>query len=57
LVSAGLTTSNGEGRRLLIQGGIKVNQEKVTDLQYIFNSAGEFLVQAGKRKFIKLVLA
>ncbi len=57
MVSAGLTASNGEGRRLLTQGGVKVNQEKVGDFQYTFSTTGEFLVQAGKRRFAKIIVS
>jgi tyrosyl-tRNA synthetase len=53
IVEAGLVASNSEARRMLEQGGIKVNQEKVesTDVQL---KPGD-IIQVGKRKFVKVV--
>jgi len=56
LTLGGLAESGGEARRLLQQGGIKINQEKVTDGQKMFTAGSSFIVQAGKRKFKKLTL-
>ena len=36
LVKCGLAASKGEGRRLVQQGGISVNDEKVTDFATMF---------------------
>lgn len=53
IVEAGLVASNSEARRMLEQGGVKVNQEKVesTDVQL---KPGD-IIQVGKRKFVKVV--
>jgi len=55
LVNTGLAASKGEARRLIEQGGVKVNGEKAS------NSAAEVavadestLLQVGKRKFVKV---
>lgn len=56
MTQAGLTKSNGEARRLLDQGGVKINQQKVSDPQFHFTKAGEYLIQAGKRRFVKVIL-
>lgn len=56
LTLGGLAESGGEARRLLQQGGIKIDQEKVTDGQQMFMAGSSFIVQAGKRKFKKLTL-
>ncbi len=56
LTLADLAESGGEARRLLQQGGIKIDQEKVTDGQKMFNAGSSFIIQAGKRKFKKLTL-
>jgi tyrosyl-tRNA synthetase len=53
IVKAGLAASNSEARRLLDQGGIKVNQQKVTDATVKLKKND--LVQVGKRRFVKLV--
>lgn len=56
LTSVGLVESGGEARRLLQQGGIKIDQEKVSDGQQMFLPGSQILVQAGKRKFKKVCL-
>lgn len=54
---AGLTNSVGDARRMIDQGGVKVNGEAVPAKEY--NVAPETLtgavVQVGKRKFVRLV--
>ncbi len=50
-----LTPSKSELRRLVKQGGVKVNSEKVDDLANV-NASGELVVQIGKKKFIKIIV-
>lgn len=54
---AGLTNSTGDARRMIDQGGVKINGEAVAAKSY--NVAPELLkdavVQVGKRKFVRLV--
>jgi len=52
-----LTSSKGEARRLIQGGGIKIDSEKVTDtnLKIMFNGKESLVLQAGKRKFAKLI--
>ena len=56
---AGLTPSNGEARRLVIQGGAEVNGEKVTDFRKVFSTDdlkdGAFLLKSGKKKFMRVI--
>lgn len=47
--------STGEGIRLIKQGGVTVNNEKWTDPDKDF-SPGEYLIKAGKRRFLKLII-
>jgi tyrosyl-tRNA synthetase len=56
--SIGFAPSNGEARRLVQQGGVSLNGETVTDIQYeIELSAGEEMVlKVGKRKFGRLTV-
>ena len=53
---SGLTKSNTEARTLVNQGGVKVNQEKVTDTKMAFYARGEYVIQAGKRNFRKIII-
>lgn len=56
LVSSGLAPSKSEARRLLDQGGVKVNQEVVKQEQKIdHRKNSRLLLQVGKRKFVRLV--
>ena len=55
LTQTGLTESNGEARRLIKQGGISINGIKITDENYEINSGEEFIIKAGKRKFLKVI--
>ncbi len=55
LCDAGLVASNGEARRLIQQGGVKINGEKATDPDAEISSAGELVLQAGKRRFARII--
>lgn len=56
---AGLTNSNGEARRLVQQGGVRVNDEKITDVKYELNLNDlkeGIIIQKGKKVFHKIIL-
>ena len=55
LVRAGLAESNSDARRLLQGGGVRVNGEVVRDPRASLTAAGEHLLQAGKRRFARVV--
>ena len=57
---SGLSSSNGEARRLVTQGGAEVNGRKVTDPKTIITSGeldgdGELLLKAGKKRFMRII--
>lgn len=54
LVNSGLVTSKSEARRLLEQKAIKIDRQTFQDPSFDFKGV-PVVVQAGKRKFIKLV--
>ena len=55
LADTGLTASKGEARRLIEQGGVKVNGEKATSANAdIEITADAVLLQVGKRKFLNV---
>ena len=60
MVKAGIAKSNGEAKKLIQQGGVSVNNEKVTDM-YALLSADEFdkeeniILKKGKKVFYKVV--
>lgn len=53
MVSSGFVPSNSEAKRLVKQGGVKVNGEKVSDINSELSS--DDVVQIGKAKFFKAV--
>jgi tyrosyl-tRNA synthetase len=56
LTTVNLAESGGDARRKVQQGGVKVDQQKVTDGQKLYLPGSEFIIQAGKRDFRKVVL-
>ena len=54
LKDASLVSSKGEARRLIQQGGVRVDQEKVADAAMEVDLKKERLIQCGKRKFAKV---
>jgi tyrosyl-tRNA synthetase len=50
LVSAGFAGSRSEARRLIGQGGVRVGDQRISELEATL-APGEHLVQAGKRRF------
>jgi len=60
MLKAGLIPSKGEGRRLVQQGGVSVDDVKVTDIAKTFTAAdfekGHVIVKKGKKVFHKIIL-
>jgi len=54
LKDVNMISSISEGNRLIKQGGIKINSEKVEDLKLEIVQGSENLYQVGKRKFLKI---
>ena len=52
----GFSPSNGETKRLIKQGGVSLNEEKITDAGHtiIASEGDEFILKVGKRKFAVL---
>ncbi len=56
LKSTGLVASNGEGNRLIDGGGVRVDSVVISD-KGLKLAAGTYVLQAGKRKFVRVTLA
>ena len=54
LKNTNMIASISEGNRLIKQGGIKINSEKVIDPKLSISSGTENIYQVGKRKFLKI---
>jgi tyrosyl-tRNA synthetase len=49
----GLASSNGEARRLVTQGGVSLNGQRVDDPRTTL-IVGDYLLQVGKRRFLRI---
>ncbi|MFN0040480.1 MAG: tyrosine--tRNA ligase [Burkholderiales bacterium] len=57
LKQAGLTGSTSESMRMIEQGGVRLNGEKVSDRDLRLSAGGPLVVQVGKRKFARVTLS
>ena len=55
MMAAELIPSKSEGRRLVEQGGVSVDNEKITDPKAEITK-DEFVLQKGKKKIVKLII-
>jgi tyrosyl-tRNA synthetase len=58
LVEVKAAPSRSEAERLIKQGGVEINGERVEDVkrELDLSKPGEFLLRAGKKKFLRLVV-
>ena len=54
LVNTNLAASKGEAKRLIEQGGVKINGEKASNVNSEIDPGDAILLQVGKRKFLKV---
>jgi tyrosyl-tRNA synthetase len=54
LAELGLTTSRGEGRRLIAQGGVRINGEAVSSEEARLSDLRGAILQVGRRRFVRL---
>ncbi|WP_236289701.1 tyrosine--tRNA ligase [Paenibacillus allorhizoplanae] len=57
LVSLSLQSSNGEARRSVEQGAVKINEQKLTDIHAQITPVDGDILQVGKRKFVRIKLS
>lgn len=55
MVAAELAPSKSEARRLVEQGGVSIDSEKITDVKYEIEKE-EVVIQKGKKKIVKVVI-
>ena len=55
LVATGLFPSKSEARRMVEQGGIQINGNKITDVRATITVTDEYMVQKGKKTFLKVL--
>ena len=59
IIKAGFASSKGQAKTLVAQGGITLNDEKITDNSYKINEkqlGEELILRKGKKNFCKLVI-
>jgi tyrosyl-tRNA synthetase len=56
LKTSGVVPSTSEAHRMIEQGGVKVNGEKVSDKSLRLDAGATYVLQVGKRKFAKVAL-
>lgn len=56
LKQASLVASTSDAMRMIKQGAVKIDGEKVEDTRLVLNQAGENVYQVGKRKFARITL-
>ena len=56
LKESGMTSSASEAMRMIKQGAVRINEEKITDTKHIIDSGSSAIYQVGKRKFKKITL-
>ena len=56
LKESGMTSSTSEAMRMIKQGAVRINEEKITDIKHIIDSGSSAIYQVGKRKFKKITL-
>ncbi|MDD5132755.1 MAG: tyrosine--tRNA ligase [bacterium] len=54
IIEAKLVESKREAKRMIEQGGVKIDSEKVTDEKFLVDLNKEHIIQIGKRKFAKI---
>ncbi len=59
MTQAGATVSNSEATRLIVGGGVQIDQQKISDpkLKLDLTSGQSLILKAGKKKFIKIVVS
>lgn len=55
IILVSFAPSKGEARRLVTQGGVSIDGEKISDVQSSISVKSGMILKVGKRKFIKLI--
>jgi tyrosyl-tRNA synthetase len=56
LKEAGLVQSTSEARRMIQQGAVEIDRQRVTSTEKTLAPGGEYLIQVGKRRFKRVIL-
>jgi len=56
LKESGMTSSTSEAMRMIQQGAVRIDEEKVFDPKLLISAGTSAIYQVGKRKFKKITL-
>ena len=56
LKECGMTASASEAMRMIKQGAVRIDEQKIIDEKHLVNKGTEAIYQVGKRKFKKIIL-
>ena len=56
LKDCGMTSSKSEATRMIKQGAVRIDEERITDIKHVISSGTSATYQVGKRKFKKITL-
>ena len=56
LKDCGMTSSTSEAMRMIQQGAVRIDEEKIIDTKHIISSGTSAIYQVGKRKFKKITI-
>jgi tyrosyl-tRNA synthetase len=51
-----LAESKSNARRLIEQGAVSINGDKINDVNFTLAESGEFVIKSGKKKFLKVII-
>ena len=54
IANSGMTKSKSEARRMVKQGAVRINNEKVLDKELLVHPKKEVIIKVGKRKFLRV---
>ena len=55
MVENNLIKSNGDAKRMIKQGAVKLNGKKVLDPLLVIKSGEKYILKVGKRKFLRII--
>ena len=53
---AGLTASTSDARRMVSQGAVRIDSERVDDLNMVLDAGFDGVVQVGKRRIARILI-
>jgi tyrosyl-tRNA synthetase len=55
LTTTQLASSKSDARRLIEQGGVSIDGEKILDFNSVLPNKSQFILKVGKRKFLRII--